>query len=48
MNRKFKNQQWFEIEIFCNNTYVFTVTFDQFNVSLLNKSMNLLKNDPLY
>jgi len=30
-----------EIEIFCNNR-VFTVTFDQFNASMLNKRINLL------
>ncbi len=28
---------------FCNITNVFTVTFDQFNVSLLNKNMILFK-----
>ncbi len=28
--------------IFCNIINVFTVTFDQFNVSLLNKSINFL------
>ncbi len=31
------------MEIFCNITYVFTVTFNQFNVSLLNKSIISLK-----
>ncbi len=30
------------MEIFCNIINVFTVTFDQFNVSLLNKSINFL------
>ncbi len=30
-------QRSFEIEMFCNNN-IFTVTFDQFNASLLNKS----------
>ncbi len=29
--------------IFGNNVKVFTATFDQFNVSLLNKSMNFFK-----
>ncbi len=39
MNRKlFKEQQLFEIEIFCNITNAFTVTFDQFYASLLNKN----------
>ncbi len=35
----FKEQNLFEIEIFCNirNLSDFTITFDQFNVSLLNK-----------
>ncbi len=28
------------MEIFCNIINVFTVTFDQFNASLLNKSFN--------
>ncbi len=28
------------MEIFCNTVNVFTVTFGQFNVSLLNKSIN--------
>ncbi len=30
-------QHLFEIEIFCSIIKVFTVAFDQFNVSLLNK-----------
>jgi len=35
-----------KIEIFCNMK-VFNVTFDQFNVYLLNKSINfVLKNNP--
>ncbi len=38
MNRKFKRPHLFEIEIFCNIIDVFTVTFDQFEASLLNKS----------
>ncbi len=33
-----KEQHLFEIEIFCNIINVFTVTFDQFNASLINKS----------
>ncbi len=36
MNRK--EQHLFEIEDFCTIINVFTITFDQFNVSLLNKS----------
>ncbi len=31
------------MEIFCNIMNVFTVTLDQFNASLLNKSINFLK-----
>ncbi len=38
-----KEQRMFELEIFCNIINVF-VTFDQFNSSLLNKSINFLKN----
>ncbi len=33
-----KEQHLLELEIFCNNAKVFTVTFDQFNPSLLNKT----------
>ncbi len=40
MNRKFKRAA-FEIETFCNIINVVTVTFDQFNASLLDKSTNL-------
>ncbi len=36
-----KEQHLFETEIFCNIINVFTVTFDQFNASLMNKSINL-------
>ncbi len=32
-----------EIDIFCKIVNVFTVTFDPFNVSLVNKSINLFK-----
>ncbi len=39
-----EEQHLFEIEIFCNIINVFTVTFDQFNESLLNKSINFLKD----
>ncbi len=35
-----KEQHLFKIEIFYNKC--FTVTFDQFNASLLNKSINFL------
>ncbi len=37
MNRKFKRTALFEIEIFSNIRNLFTVTFDQFNASLMNK-----------
>ncbi len=33
----------FEIESFCNIINIFTVTFDQFNASLMNKSINFLE-----
>ncbi len=39
-----KEQHLFEIKILCNIINVFTVTFDQFNESLLNKMKNLYKN----
>ncbi len=32
----------FETEFFCNIVNIFPVTFDQFNASLLNKSINLI------
>ncbi len=35
-----KEQHLFETEIFCNIINVLTVTFDQFNASLMNKSIN--------
>ncbi len=38
-----KEQHLFKIEIFCNTMNVITVTFDQLNVTLLNKSNNLFK-----
>ncbi len=38
-----KEQHLFEIEIFCNIINVITVTFDQFNASLMDKSINFLK-----
>ncbi len=31
------------MEIFCNSINVFNVTFDEFNVFLLNKSIHFLK-----
>ncbi len=43
MNRKFKEQHLFETEIFCNIINVFTVTFDQYNESLLIKSINFFQ-----
>jgi len=36
-----KEQHLFEIEFFCSIINVFTVTFNQFKVSLLNKSIDL-------
>ncbi len=39
MNRSSKEQLLFEIEILYDIMNVFTVTFDQFNASLLNKSI---------
>ncbi len=38
-----KEQHLFDIETFYNIINVFTVTFNQFTVSLLNKSINYLK-----
>ncbi len=38
-----KEQHLFEIEIYCNIINVFTVTFEQCKVSLLNKSINVFK-----
>ncbi len=35
-----KEQHLLEMEIFCNIINIFTVTFDQFNAALLNKSIN--------
>ncbi len=48
MNRKFKQHKLhlFDIEIFRNILDVFSVTFDQYNASLLNKSINSLKQIP--
>ncbi len=34
----------FEIEIFCNIIHVFTVTFEQFNTTLSNNVLIILKN----
>ncbi len=45
MNRKFKRTALFEIEIFCNIIIDLTVTFDQFNASLINKSIHF-STDP--
>jgi len=41
MNRK---KILFNKEIFCNIINVFTVTFDKFNESLLNKGINVFVN----
>ncbi len=38
-----KEQHLFEIEISCNIINVLTVSFDQFNVSLMNKSVPFFK-----
>ncbi len=35
------NRNLYEVEMVSNSINVFTVTFDQFNASLLNKSINL-------
>lgn len=42
--RMFK-RNLFEIEIFCNIIKVFAVIFEQFNVSLLNKSCAFFKKN---
>ncbi len=39
MNRKFKREHLFEIQIFCSIINVFTVNFDHFNAYILNKSI---------
>ncbi len=38
-----KKQHLFEIDIFCNVINVSTVTFDHFNASLINKSINFIQ-----
>ncbi len=38
-----KEQHLFQIEIFCDIINVFTVTFDQFNASLMNNSINFVQ-----
>lgn len=38
-NRKLKRKHLFE-KYFCNNVEVFSVTFDKFNVSMLNAHIN--------
>ncbi len=38
-----KEEHLFKIEIFCNIMNVFTVAFDKFNASLLNKNINFFK-----
>ncbi len=43
-----KEQHLFQIEIFCNILNVFTVTFDRFNVYLLNKNINFFKKKQTY
>ncbi len=42
MNGKLKRIAFIEIGIFCNIINVFTVTFDKFNMSLLNKMNHCL------
>ncbi len=39
-----KDKHLFKMNIFCNIINIFTVTFDQFNTSLLNKRNNFLQN----
>jgi len=46
MNRN--EQHLFEIEVFCNIKHVFTVTFDQFNASLLNESVHFFQSFLFY
>ncbi len=41
--KSLKEQHLFEIEIICDIINDFTVTFDQFNVTLMNKSTAFLK-----
>ncbi len=36
-----KNSIYLKYNCFCSNVKVFAVSFDQFNASLLNKSINL-------
>ncbi len=48
MNRKFKRTVFFEIEIVCNIVNVFTITFNQLNASLLNKSINFFQEEKKY
>ncbi len=43
-----KEQILFENEVFCNIINVFTVTFDQFNASLLNKHINFQRTRKFY
>ncbi len=45
MNKSSKEQHLFETEIFCNIINVFTVIFDQFNASMLNKNINFFKKN---
>ncbi len=42
MNGKHKRTTFIWNDIFCNIINVFTVTFEQFNASLLNNSINFL------
>ncbi len=44
MNGKLK-KTFFQLLHFCIDINVFTVTFDQFNVPLLNKSVKVFLND---
>ncbi len=45
MKIKFKEQHLFEIEILHNIIDAFPVTFKQFNVYVLNKSINFFKKN---
>jgi len=43
MNMKFKRTVFIVTNFFCNYLKIYTVTFDQFNASLLNKNINFLQ-----
>ncbi len=39
LNRKFKEQNWFQIELFCKIINAFIVTFDQIKIIIKNKNL---------